>query len=68
MKLHPSLTCERIEEAVRRYNTTTDNPGFCTFCGQETGGVEPDATGYDCDHCGEQGVYGASELLFEVAT
>lgn len=37
--------------------------GFCTECGAETYGVEPDARRYPCDECGARAVYGAQELL-----
>jgi hypothetical protein len=37
--------------------------GFCTACGAEAYGVEPDATGYPCEHCGEAAVFGAEELV-----
>jgi predicted RNA-binding Zn-ribbon protein involved in translation (DUF1610 family) len=40
-----------------------DNPGFCTACGEEVEGVEPDARNYECEVCGERKVYGAEELL-----
>jgi len=63
MQLHPSITQDRVMAAVRE----DDNLGFCVHCGAETSGVEPDARGYQCDECGEDAVYGAEELLFEVA-
>ena len=40
-----------------------DNGGFCVECGEEAYGVEPDARAYECECCGESGVYGAEELL-----
>ena len=43
-----------------------DNRGFCTTCGNEAFGVEPDAREYECESCGEATVYGAEELLFMV--
>lgn len=66
LKLHPSLTFERIEAAAMRRNESLDNPGFCIACGAEAEGVEPDARRYTCDACGEPGVYGAEELLMMV--
>jgi len=63
MKLHPSLTADRIMEAAERGMTSLDNPGFCIACGEEAEGCEPDARGYQCDHCGKHRVYGAEELL-----
>ena len=66
MKLHPSLTSERIIDAVERALTGLDNPGFCIACGEEDGGCEPDARGYECESCGEYKVYGAEELLLSM--
>ena len=63
MKVHNSLTTDRIIEAVHRYNTTLDNPGFCIKCGHEQEECEPDAENYTCNECGEKAVYGAEQLL-----
>lgn len=67
MQLHPTLTRARIEAAVERRMTSLDNPGFCLNCGEDAEGVEPDAREYECEHCGESAVFGADELLIEVA-
>lgn len=67
MKLHPTLTPERIEAGVRARMESLDNPGFCIACGGDIEGVEPDAREYECEHCGEPAVYGAEELFLEVA-
>ena len=67
MKMHKSITEDRILEAVQRYQESLDNPGFCLKCGAEAEGVEPDARAYECEACGEKAVYGAEELLFRVA-
>ncbi len=37
--------------------------GFCTHCGEEQYGCEPDARGYECESCGSFSVFGAEELL-----
>lgn len=66
MNMHHSITFTRLEEAVRRRNTTLDNPGFCVACGQEAGGCEPDARNYECESCGEREVFGADELFWQV--
>jgi hypothetical protein len=55
----PKITMDRILEAVE----ADDNRGFCTACGFEQGGCEPDTRGRECDSCGERKVYGAEELL-----
>ena len=64
MKLHPSITQDRIREAVLRHHRNLDDPGFCTACGADADGVEPDAERYTCEACEEPAVYGASELFF----
>ncbi len=67
MRLHPSVTLERVEAAVERNNSSLDNPGFCVKCGADAEGVEPDARRCECESCGEPGVYGAEELLMVLA-
>jgi hypothetical protein len=67
MKMHPSITVDRVMEACHRYATTLDNPGFCIACGDEAEGCEPDARRYECESCGERKVYGAEELLLIMA-
>lgn len=66
MKVHHSLTAERIMEAVERGMSSLDNPGFCVACGEEVEGCEPDARRYPCDSCGAEAVYGAEELLIRL--
>lgn len=65
MKLHHTITYERVADAETRRLRTLDNPGFCVACGAEAGSCEPDARRYECESCGERQVYGSSELLFE---
>ena len=67
MRVHESITPERIMDAVERRMTTLDNPGFCIACGEEQGGCEPDAREYECESCGKAAVYGSDELLLEIA-
>jgi hypothetical protein len=66
MKLHPSITAARVAKAVERRMTSLDNPGFCTACGEEADGCEPDARRYKCSYCGDHAVYGADELLIRM--
>jgi hypothetical protein len=40
---------------------------FAIACGCEHLGIEPDARGYECEACGEPAVYGADDLLLEIA-
>ena len=65
MKLHPSITTDRIAAAVERSHTSLDNPGFCIACGQDVHGIEPDARRYPCESCGSRSVYGAEEIFFQ---
>ena len=51
------FTMDQIEAA------NEDMGGFCTECGEEASGVEPDARGYKCESCGANAVYGAEELV-----
>ena len=63
MKLHASITSERLLDAARRSAFGTDNPGFCAHCGEEADGCEPDAEHYTCEYCGHHAVFGAEQLL-----
>lgn len=60
--LHPSVTVERIAEAIEREMSSLDNPGICIACGEDADGCEPDARQYHCEACGQPAVYGAQEL------
>jgi hypothetical protein len=62
MKLHKTLTTDRIVDAVERDDCT----GFCIACGEEQGGREPAARRYPFEACGQRAVYGAEELLFRL--
>jgi hypothetical protein len=70
--MHPSVTAERVAEALSCELTTLDNPsrrkpGSCLACGAEADGCEPDAEQYLCESCGEPAVYGAAEILVAIA-
>ncbi len=65
--VHKDITLDVISEAVHRRMTSLDNPGFCISCGCEAEGIEPDARKYECESCEFHGVYGADELLLEIA-
>ena len=67
LKLHPSVTIDRVLEAAERGMITLDNPGICVACGAEAEGCEPDARRYECEACGEKQVYGAEELVMMLA-
>jgi hypothetical protein len=65
--IHPSITAERVTDAVERQFISLDNPGFCLACGAEAEGCEPDAQQYDCESCGAAAVYGSEEILIAIA-
>lgn len=65
MKLHHSITEDRIAAAVERSHRSLDNPGFCIACGLDAHNVEPDARRNECESCGSRSVYGAEELFFQ---
>jgi len=65
--MHPSITIERAESAVKRQMMSLDDPGFCLECGGEADGCEPDASGIECEACGAQAVEGASNVFFMLA-
>ena len=67
MTKHPSITLDRLMDAVERRVTGLDNPGFCLSCGEEQDGCEHDAREYECESCGERKVFGAEELLMMIA-
>ena len=63
MRIYPSITPERVIDAVKHRDTSLDNPGFCLACGEEQEGCEPDARNYECESCGEKMVFGAEEII-----
>ena len=44
-----------------------DNLGYCTECGEEHSGIEPDACEYVCESCGADAVCGAEEIVLMYA-
>lgn len=52
-------TWEQLEAMLQN----DDCEGFCLACGEEAYSVEPDATKYECECCGEREVYGAHNVL-----
>jgi hypothetical protein len=66
VNVHKSITADRILAAVKAGSTTLDDPGFCICCGADALGVESDARRYECESCGESGVYGPEELLLSI--
>ena len=66
MKMHKSITPERVTAAVEEQMATLSDPGFCIACGDDADQCEPDAQNYKCESCGENKVFGAEELLFHL--
>lgn len=62
----PGPDMERVMEAIEESWRGTYNPGFCTKCGYEQNGCEPDAEGYECENCGEHAVEGAENCLLSL--
>lgn len=62
LTIHESITTDRIIEAIQ----LDENVGFCTACGSEQGGCEPDARRHRCESCDEPAVYGAEEILLRL--
>ncbi|MBL4699622.1 MAG: hypothetical protein JKX85_00045 [Phycisphaeraceae bacterium] len=54
----PNLTDEQMSECF-----SMGNVGFCTECGNEQCGSEPDSEGYECNECGAHAVSGFEQLL-----
>ena len=63
MKVHKSVTRERVLAEAEDQMFGLGNTGFCVACGEDRGGCEPDAERYPCESCGENQVYGATELM-----
>jgi len=57
---------EALMAAVEDSMFGLGNAGFCTACGEERDGCEPDAEGYECYSCGEMKVQGAENLMMMI--
>lgn len=67
MKLHPSITQDRVCDLVEEQLFGTSNPGICIACGADHDECEPDASEYECYKCKEHKVYGAEQILAMIA-
>jgi len=66
--MHSSITPQRVMRAVQKNNRDCDSYiGFCKACGKTANNCEPDARNYTCHKCGKPEVFGAEELLMEIA-
>lgn len=57
------ITLNRVVKAIE----SGEYVGFCKACGKKAFGVEPDARNYRCESCEATEVFGAEELLMELA-
>jgi hypothetical protein len=62
-KVTSPVTLAQVMEAVE----SGEYIGICLACGEEHGGVEPDARNYVCERCDARQVFGAEELLIRFA-
>jgi hypothetical protein len=62
----PALDAEHVIAAARESMFGLGSEGICRACGESQDGVEPDASGYECEACGAHAVCGAEDLLFEL--
>jgi hypothetical protein len=63
-EMDPMKQSQVIRISQETYADMSENyGGYCTHCGDEASGVEPDARQYVCESCGERTVYGIEELL-----
>ncbi len=63
MKIHPSITEDRIMAATDDHLLGNSNPGFCIKCGADHMACEPNAEKYHCEVCKTCNVYGAEQLM-----
>ena len=63
MKIHESITEDRVLDAVRSEMSGLENPSFCLACGEDASECEPDAERYPCEACGVRAVYGAEQVM-----
>lgn len=67
VKIHPSINMDRVIAAVEEGSFGLSDIGLCIACGEDRYQTEPDARNYHCEACGEAQVFGAEEILMEVA-
>ena len=62
MKVHPSITPERIADVRHRGWGSHFFPGLCVACGCDVERIDRNAEKCLCDACGEHAVYSAERL------
>jgi hypothetical protein len=63
VKIHPSITEDRIMAAVDDHLLGNSNTGFCIKCGADHMECKPNAEKYHCEVCKTCNVYGAEQLM-----
>jgi hypothetical protein len=63
MKMHNSITPERILGAVKSSMFDNEHIGFCVACGEEFTNIEPDLREGICKICKQPKVFGAESIL-----
>lgn len=66
MKLHSTITIDRVMAGAEESMFGMSDDGVCIYCGEDAMGVEPDAERYECESCGKRGVYGWEQILLYV--
>jgi hypothetical protein len=67
VRVHRTIDLDTLFAAVEESQVGMTDEGFCIACGASRFQVEPDARNYECDSCGADEVFGAEEILMEVA-
>ena len=63
MKIHKSITQQKLLELCQEREEMLENPGVCIVCGAEHSECEPDARKRECEECGKMTVYAPEEIL-----
>jgi len=63
LRVHPSITADRIYALCMRRLRDLDDTGVCLACGEEQFGCKPDARQYKCENCGRNTIFGPEEVL-----
>lgn len=67
VRIHASINLDRVTAAVEECWFGLSYIGICIACGEDRYQTEPDARNYHCEACGKSEVFGAEEILMEVA-
>jgi hypothetical protein len=67
VRIHASINLDRVIAAVEEGTFGLSDIGICIACGEDRYQTEPDARNYHCEACGKSEVFGAEEILMEVA-